>query len=202
MIRSRLDRKPDTLLASSGKICLELGCGTRRIPGRIGIDRLPLPTVDMVADLEEGLPLSDNCADEIHSKSLLEHISNFEFLMGEIARVLKPGGKAYLYVPHFSNPYYYSDYTHVRFFGLYTFYYFVATEHQMKRKVPDFYSGIRFRVLSQRLIFHSPFKWQRPVKKIWEYIFNITPGVQEFYEANLSYLFPCYALEVVLTPDK
>ncbi len=193
---------PETLLAAGGKVCLELGCGPRQIPGRIGIDRMLLPSVDIVADLEQGLPLRDNSVDEIHSKSFLEHIDHFEFLMGEIARVLKPGGKKYLFVPHFPNPYYYSDYTHTRFFGLYTFHYFVATEHQMGRKVPDFYTGIRFRVLSQRLVFHSPFKWQRRIKKIWEYVFNLTPGIQEFYEANLCYLFPCYALQMVLTPDK
>ena len=48
--------------------------------------------------------------------------------MREITRVLKKNGKANIFVPHFSNPYYYSDYTHKRFLGLYTFYYFVETE--------------------------------------------------------------------------
>ena len=51
-------------------------------------------------------------------------------------------------VPHFSNPRGYSDPTHVRFFGLYSFYYFCAAEDQPRRKVPSFYCPARFRVQS------------------------------------------------------
>src|SRR5215211_3969719 len=92
---------------------LELGCGTTKQQGRIDIDRRQLPGVDIVADLEYGLPfLPENSADAIYSESFLEHIDDFQLLMHEIWRVLKPTGKKHLFVPHFSNPYYYSDYTH------------------------------------------------------------------------------------------
>src|SRR3989338_7869822 len=115
----------DEILAKREKVVLELGCGPTKSEGRIGIDRLALPGVDIVADINEGFPyLPDHSVDEIHSKSLFEHVENLEFFMREIVRVLKPGGKNCLFAPHFSNPYYYSDYTHTRFMGLYTFHYF------------------------------------------------------------------------------
>ncbi|MEM7801548.1 MAG: methyltransferase domain-containing protein, partial [Chloroflexota bacterium] len=136
----------DSRIESTDPLILELGCGTRSKPGRIGIDQLNLPGVDIVADLNLGFPfLPDDSVDEIHSKSFLEHIDELEFLMGEIWRVLKPGGKKYLFVPHFSNPYYYSDYTHTRFFGLYTFEYFSKEQTRFKRNVPDFYVDYSFK---------------------------------------------------------
>ena len=86
------------------------------------------------ADLEAGLPfLPDRSVDEIHCRSFLEHIENFEHLFTEMVRVLKDDGRACIFVPHFSNPYYYSDYSHKRPFGLYTFYYFAAPERQFRR---------------------------------------------------------------------
>src|ERR1039457_934960 len=139
------------LLASNQLIELELGCGVRTVPARINIDRIDLPGVDIVCDLEAGLLfIPDSSVDIIYANSFFEHVYNFEGLIREIVRVLKPNGKCVLSVPHFSNPYYYSDYTHKRFFGLYSFYYFVDEKYQLSRKVPSFYVNTRIKVLSIR----------------------------------------------------
>jgi len=188
----------DEALKSDAPVIVELGCGQKKKPGRIGIDKLDLPNVDIVADLENGLSfLPDNSVDQIHSRSVLPHIENFENLMREIVRVLKKNGTAHIFVPHFSNPYYYSDYTHTTFFGLYTFYYFVDTKHQLKRKIPNFYTDIRINILSQQLVFTSPFWFRRQIKKLAGLLFNCHRSLQEFYEENLCYIFPCYGIEVV-----
>lgn len=47
----------EAILKSKSSIVLELGCGKKQNSDRIGIDRLHLPEVDIVADLEDGLPL-------------------------------------------------------------------------------------------------------------------------------------------------
>lgn len=193
----------EAMIRDGHPVILELGCGLNKQPGRIGIDRLDLPGVDIVADLEKGLPfLPDGSVDEIHSKSFLEHVDDFELLMTEIVRVLKRGGRKHLFVPHFSNPYFYSDFTHKRFFGLYTFQYFVGPENQLRRKVPHFYDLPKIRVLSQYLVFQSPFRGRNKLKKVIEKIVNAHPYLQEFYEENLCYIVPCYGVRVVLTPDK
>lgn len=182
-------------------VIVELGCGQKKKPGRIGIDKIDFPNVDIVADMENGLPfLPDKSVNQIHCRSVLEHLDNFENLMREIVRTLKNNGTAHIFVPHFSNPYYYSDYTHKRFFGLYTFYYFTDQNHQLKRKVPNFYTDIRINIKSLRLVFTSPFWFARQIKKLMGLVFNCHPRLQEFYEAHLCWLFPCYGIEIVFTP--
>lgn len=191
----------DSFIKSGKELIIELGCGSRKKEGRIGIDKVDLPNVDIVADIEDGLSfLPDNSVSQIHCRSVFEHIENFENLVREICRVLKNGGTAHIFVPHFSNPYYYSDYTHKRFFGLYTFYYFVDSKYQLKRKVPHFYTDVRIIVLSQRLIFRSSFKVMNPVKKLFGWFLNLHPRLQEYYEENLCYIFPCQGIEIVFTP--
>ena len=193
----------DELLAGQEIIRLNLGCGAERRSGYIGIDQFDLPGVDIVANLEEGLSfLPSESVDEIYSKSFLEHVVNFESLMKECWRVLKKNGSMELFVPHFSNPYYYSDYTHKRFFGLYTFEYFSKKQEFFKRKLPSFYTDFYFRTKKIKLIFTSPFFSRKVIKKLGDIVFNLSPGVQEFYEENLCYLFPCYGLQISLEPDK
>lgn len=197
LIRIDLDR----LISGDEPVIVELGCGQKKKQGRIGIDKLDFPHVDIVADIEDGLLFfPDNSIDEIHCRSVLAHVENLENLIGEIIRVLKKDGKAHVFVPHFSNPYYYSDYTHKRFFGLYTFYYFVDTKHQLRRKVPNFYTDIRINIISQRLVFRSPFWFTRQIKKLLGFVFNCHRVMQEFYEEHLCYILPCYGIEVVFGP--
>lgn len=190
------------LLAGRERVVVELGCGPNKRANRIGIDRLPLPGVDIVADLDRGLPFfPDDCVDEIHSESFFEHVENLEGLMREIVRVLKPTGRNYLFVPHFSSPLYYSDYTHRRFFGLYTFYYFSAHQESLKRKVPSFYTDIRIRVVHQRLRFYSSFSGVRLLKKLLELVVNSSGWMQEFYEENICTIVPCYGMDIVFELD-
>jgi predicted SAM-dependent methyltransferase len=192
----------DKVIDSGEPVIVELGCGQKKEPGRISVDKVNLPNVDIVTDIEQGLPfLPDKSVDQIYSRSVFEHIENLEGLMAEIVRVLKKNGTAHIFVPHFSNPHYYSDYTHKRFFGLYTFYYFVDSKRQLRRKVPDFYTNVRIRILAQRLKFRSSFKIINPVKKLFGWIINLNKLMQEYYEENLCYLFPCHGIEIVFTPD-
>ena len=193
----------DEILDSQSKIELELGSGGKKREGRICIDHLELPHVDIVTDLEKGLPFfPDNSVDAIYSKSFLEHIDNLDLLLKDIWRVLKPGGKKHLFVPHFSNPYFYSDYTHKRFFGLYSFEYFSKAKYGFKRQVPTFYNDHNFITEDIKLIFTSPWKSRKILKRAFGCIVNSCKWTQEFYEENLCYIVPCYGMQVVLRPDK
>ena len=182
-------------LASLAPIQIELGCGVHKTPGWLAIDRADLPNVDVVADLEQGLPfLPDNSVDVIHSASFFEHIDHFEGLMREMWRVLRPQGLIHGFVPHFSNPYYYSDPTHRRFFGLYTFEYFSAEQTRFARKVPAFYNTPKFYTQQIRLQFSSPWPIRRWFKERFTTLVNLSPWLQEYYEENLCYLIPCYGI--------
>ena len=186
------------LSAGREKVVIELGCGPNKAHADvIGIDLLPLPGVDIVHNTEEGLAfIPDNSVDEISSSHFLEHIVNFEALMKEIHRVLKPGGVHKVTVPHFSNPHYYSDFTHKRFFGLYTFDYFSkASDQSLKRKVPDFYVDFHFVVTRRDLLFIRYFS----MRNFFTYflarpLFNSSDGMKELYENKFCYTFPCKEL--------
>ena len=87
-----IKRKPLVIDLSSGKKAKRM-----KEFGRVTTDLLDLSDIDIVCDLNEGLSfLPDNSVDEIYSSNVLEHIVNFDFLMREIHRVLKPCGKKYL----------------------------------------------------------------------------------------------------------
>lgn len=201
-MESKIKINLDEALSCGEPVVLELGCGARKKPGRIGIDCVDLPEVDIVTDLEQGLGfMPDDSVDQIHAEHVFEHLENFEGMMREVVRVLKGEGTCRVRVPHFTNPYGYSDYTHKRLFGLYSFYYFVDQRHQLRRKVPSHYTDIRIRILSQRLIFRSPFKLQNMFRKLYGRIVNCCRWSQERYE-TAPWLFPCHAIEVVFAPEK
>jgi ubiquinone/menaquinone biosynthesis C-methylase UbiE len=186
------------------KIIIELGCGPSKQVGVIGVDFLPLPGVDHVANIENGLPfLEDQSIDEIRSVHVFEHIENFETLMKEIHRVLKKDGIHRITVPHFSNPYYYSDYTHKRFFGLYTFDYMGTPETTLKRKVPSFYSDVKFDIVSRKLRFKSTRIIRFLLfKKPCNIFFNLNNYTKELYEELFTGIFGCFEIEFIMKPHR
>ena len=114
-------------LAAEKPIRLDLGCGKRPRSGFYSVDHLDMDGVDVVADLNKPLHLLPNdCSEYIFSRHTLEHIHELLPLMREIHRITKSDGTVEIIVPHFSNVYGYSDPTHVRFFSLYSMYYFVS----------------------------------------------------------------------------
>lgn len=190
---------------SKGPAFVELGCGPNPDPDVIGVDRLPLPGVAVVADLEEGLSfLPDSSVDEVRSRHVLEHVDDLMGLLREIHRVIRPGGTHRCIVPHFSNPYYYSDPTHERFFGLYTFDY-LAPEGEsggVRRTLPRFYFDFHFRILARRLVFGSDWPGHRRAGAVAMRVFNRTTAAQEFYERHVCWRFPCQELHFEMTPVK
>ncbi|HYN77663.1 MAG TPA: methyltransferase domain-containing protein, partial [Lamprocystis sp. (in: g-proteobacteria)] len=143
-------------LAEGRPLKIDLGSGGAAANGFYAVDHLPLPGVDIVADLNAPLDLlPDNCVAHLTTRHALEHVREFLGLMREIHRITKPGGTVDILVPHFSNVFGFSDPTHVRFFGLHTMFYFVAAEHQQgTRKLPAFYTDVRFRIRSIRIEFY------------------------------------------------
>ncbi|HEY8491683.1 MAG TPA: class I SAM-dependent methyltransferase [Dehalococcoidia bacterium] len=99
-----------------GHALLDLGCGAKKAPGALGLDRFPFPGVDVLADLEEGLPFRDNTFDEVRAVHVLEHVHNVVHLMNELHRVLKPGGVLRALTPYWRHANAIIDPTHVRFF--------------------------------------------------------------------------------------
>jgi hypothetical protein len=182
---------------------LNLGSGQRLITGFYNVDHLALPGTDIQADLNEPLSeLPDNSVAEIYSRHTLEHISRFLELMVELHRVTKPGGRIEIIVPHFSNPYHYSDPTHVRFFGLYTFFYFCDEEDQPRRKVPSFYLRERFQVESVRCKLLRESIWDKVFGLVLQPLINRNLRWLDRYERRFCRWMPANDIRYILRPKK
>jgi len=182
---------------------LNLGSGERCMAGFYNVDHIQLRGVDILADLNEPLSaLPDNCVDEIYCRHTLEHIAKFLELLSEIHRVTRPGGRIEIIVPHFSNPYAYSDPTHVRFFGLYSFYYFCDPSNQPRRKVPSFYLPQRFRVESVCCNLLKASVLDKLLSSILRPFINRSVNSLDWYERRLCRRLPASDIRYVLRPQK
>lgn len=86
-------------IIKADRVLVELGCGDKKADGYVCIDKRPGDNVDIVHDLEEGVPFLDNSIDRIRACHVLEHLSDKDHIMKEVHRVLKPGGEFEFEVP-------------------------------------------------------------------------------------------------------
>lgn len=181
---------------------LELGCGpTAGRPGHVTIDALDYPTVDVVGDIDEALAaLSPGVIERVYASHFVEHIADVPDLMQRLAAVCAPGAEVEFVVPHFSNPFYYSDLTHKTPFGLYTFSYISNDRTSMRRGVPTYKKEPEFDLVAVRLGFKSyrPRYVRHAMKKVIEKIVNLNNFTRELYEESFTWVFPCYEVTYYL----
>jgi len=190
-------------LAAGRLIRLNLGVGRRPRDGYYGLDWIEMPGVDVVADLNEPFTeLPDSSVEAIYTHHTFEHVVNFLPLLKEVHRVVVPGGRVEVVVPHFSNPYGYSDPTHVRFFGLYTFYYFADEADQPRRKVPAFYLPERFAVESIDITLIPTLLLFKPVRRLATRVVNSSMWLLDWYERSWCRHFPADSMRYVLRVKK
>jgi Methyltransferase domain len=177
---------------------LELGCGShKRHSEALGIDARDHQCVDIVGDIYEVLSqVPESSVKAVYSYHFFEHVKDLPRLMNLLARAIQPQGLLQVVVPHFSNPYFYSDYTHRNFFGLYSFSYIVSDKIH-RRKVPSYERQSPFELLGAELIFKSspPFYLRHGLKRLQQLVFNLNRYTRELYEENFCYLFPCYEIQ-------
>ena len=159
---------------------LDLGCGRGKPEGALGLDLSPHPGVDVVADLERPLPFAANSFDQARLRHAIEHVSDLEALLGEVHRVLRPGGQARILTPHFSAAASWTDPSHRLHLGYHSLDYFCGLARDDFRPL-----SFRFTLLERRIIFGRK---GRLGLAAWA---NRHPGL---YEQHLAWVLP--ALEV------
>lgn len=163
---------------------LDVGCGRSKHPGALGVDLFPHPGVDLVADLAQGLPLAAGSFDQVELLHVLEHLPNLAGFLGQVHRVLRPGGLAHIVVPHYSAAGAYTDPSHRLRLGLFSFDYFCGLAADDFRPL-DF----RFELLERRLHFGRA---GRLGLAAWA---NRHPRA---YERHLAWCLPALEVEVWL----
>jgi len=160
---------------------LQLGCGRHPLPGYLNTDIRPLPGVDQIIDMEKPLPFPDNTFEEIYGRACIEHVYNIQQLMAELWRISKPDGIIRVMVPHPSNIFTFRDWTHVRFFTLHTFdFYIEGTPYDY------YYPGIRFEIVKRELEFTTGrFAWLNFIS----WVINRHPILQDIWE-RFCWLLP------------
>jgi predicted SAM-dependent methyltransferase len=85
---------------------LQLGSGRQPKPGWINVDLYASEGTELALDLREDLPFPDNSIELIYTEHLFEHLDyprDARHLLCEALRVLQPGGKFSVVVPHFGD---------------------------------------------------------------------------------------------------
>lgn len=189
------------LCNSRNPLILELGCGNKKVYSEsIGIDIGNYPAVDFVGDAIELLgQLPEGSVDMIYSSHLIEHVDDVREFLIAMVRVLKVGSSIEIIVPHFSNPFFYSDPTHKTTFGLYTCSYF-ATSDLFSRSIPGYslISGVRLDSVKLGFKSYRPNYLRHSVKMAFGYLINSSNWLKEFYEECLCWLFSCYEIHYKL----
>ena len=90
---------------------VDLGCGATKRAGYVGIDRFPLPGVDIVCDVNQGIPLETSSVDYLIASHSLEHFDSIPQIINEIWRVCKDRALVTIISPYYNtglniaNPY-------------------------------------------------------------------------------------------------
>jgi predicted SAM-dependent methyltransferase len=171
---------------------IDVGCGSRKRVGFVGMDLIALPNVDIVHDMNLApWPIDNDVVEEIIFDDVLEHSKDFLTILSEVYRVAKSGCVVKISVPHFSSDNMYTDPTHTTFFSKRSFNYF---DKSLKHKHGFYLNSVNFKILKAEIHFAEYFIPDTEKRK-----FNLykTLGIQylankfpRFYEKILAWILP------------
>ena len=170
---------------------VNLGCGKDIRVGWINLEKAKLPGVDVYHDIAHvPLPFATNSCREVLCKDVLEHLEYLPVLR-DIHRILQPGGRVTIQVPHFTSKDAYSDPTHRTLFTRNTFNYFINTHFR------SYYFDFSFSKITK---IHIHFD-RRPgylYNYFLEPFVNSATKVQNFYEGSPLRIFPATNITFIL----
>jgi len=134
-----------------------------------GFTSIDMEGGDIIANLDEGIPLADNSCGVVRAYDALEHMKDQQKTMSEIYRVLAPGGMLLSMTPSTDGRGAWQDPTHVSFWNENSFWYYTRPE-QMKyiRNV-----NIKFFESSLRTFFPSQFHHQNNIPYVEAFLEKI-----------------------------
>ena len=178
-------------------IKLDIGCGSSKKNGFIGVDQLKLEGVDIVHDLNViPYPFQDNYADEIILDNVLEHLNNPIDVIHELHRIAKPLCQITIKVPYFRSFYAVIDPTHKHLFS-YSYFFYFDKKHIYNQQYR--YFNIFFNIKSIK--FDTCYKKEN-MRFFHRFIRKIANTYPTKYESKLGHIFPLNEIEYILEVDK
>lgn len=155
---------------------LDVGCGSAKTPGAVGLDISADTDADIVHDLDQfPYPIEDNSFDQILLQDVIEHVREPYEVMKELHRIARPGARIQLRTPHFSSVLAYGDPTHRHYFSA------IAIRALAEPRFAH-YTGVRFRVVKVTLDLWLPFRLLG--------IAALANRFERIYEAYFAFRFP------------
>jgi len=131
---------------------LDVGCGSAKTPGAVGLDISPDTEADIVHDLDAfPYPIEDDSFDQILLQDVIEHVSEPIRVFEELHRIARPGARIQLRTPHFSSVLAYGDPTHRHYFST------IAIRSLAEPRF-EHYTDSRLRVVDVTLDLWVPFR--------------------------------------------
>ena len=182
----------DRIASSQEPRVLDIGCGTNKVAGAIGMDVNPRTAADVIHDLDDlPYPFADDEFDEVIGRHVIEHVRDPMAVMSELHRITRAGGVVKLVAPHWTNPDFATDLTHRNHLNSYSF-----RNLTDDRAVFPFYTNVRFRQMTARVTILNLWKLTgleylinldnrfprlRFIRKFWEQYLNAVMRGKEIY---------------------
>jgi SAM-dependent methyltransferase len=158
---------------------LDVGCGTNKHPGAIGIDRNPMTRADVLCDLDRiPYPFRESEFDEVRAIHVIEHVSDVIASMEEFARLARPGGLIRIETPHYTDFSSFCDPTHRWHLNSFSFRYFGEDHGGF-----GYYSPVRLREKKIYVKLLALWRWFG-----FEFLVNRFPRFRRFWEYYLCFV--------------
>ena len=174
---------------------LNVGAGLDIRAGWLNCDRVALPGIDLVFDVESfPWPIAAGSVTRALLRDVLEHTSTPVLVLEEVARVLVPGGTVEIQVPHFTSRVAHLDPTHVRSFSCESFD-FLTVGHARSYYIKRPFERVTFRRIS---FGRSPLL---PWNYILESLVNRSIRTMRAYESTPLRAFPALNVHIEMRSD-
>jgi len=155
---------------------LDIGCGSAKTPGAVGLDVSSGTDADIVHDLDVyPYPIDDDSFDQILLQDVLEHVAQPIRLFEELHRIARPAARIQLRTPHFTSALAYGDPTHRHYFST------IAIRSLAEPRFAH-YTDVRFAVVHITLDLWLPYRAAG--------IGALANRFPEAYEKYLAFIFP------------
>ena len=155
---------------------LDVGCGSAKWPGAVGVDISAETDADVVHDLDVfPYPLDDGAFDQILCQDVIEHVDRPLDFLGELHRVARPGARIHLRTPHYSSVLAYSDATHRHILS-------AMAMRTFEQSLFAHYASADLRLVRVTLDFWDPWRWLG--------IAALANRFQSVYEMLFAFWFP------------